>query len=241
MGPRIVTIFPDGTMKTFTVAILYLCLSFVFVHARTDSSAAVVKETRQKAYAHITALPSQPAPLEKGASVFLVVHPLRGAFVKREFDSATARLAAFLDPHACTRIITPERLLANLTGRSDSGDRARYCILPLEIKTVRKERKASVQNVVKLDKEGNFVPSTAGRDLSSTTVDVRVRYVAVDLQSRTIPWSVLLTATASSDDFLLEEEAVVVSGPGRRCNDQSYRCVMYIVDKVKEKLAREFR
>jgi hypothetical protein len=228
-------------MKTFTVAILYLCLSFVFVHARTDSSVAVIKKTRLKAYAHITALPSQPAPLEKGASVVLVVHPLRGAFVKRDFDSAASRLAAFLDPHACTRIITPERLLANLTGHSDSGDRARYCILPLEIKTVRKERKASVQNVVKLDKEGNFVPSSAGLDLSSTTVCVRVRYVAVDLQSITIPWSVHLTATASSDDFLMEEEAVVVSGPVRRRNDQSYRCVMYIVEKVKEKLAREFR
>jgi hypothetical protein len=30
-------------------------------------------------------------------------------------------------------------------------------------------------------------------------------------------------------------------GPSQRREDQSYRCVMYIVQKVKEKLVREFR
>lgn len=224
-------------MNAFCLAILLLCASTVLPGTRADSLSVSDKKLRQRAYVRVSSLPSRPAPIEKGAPAVLVAHPLRGAFVKRDFDSAAARLSAFLNMPAVTR----SEFLAYLEGPSDSATTPRYCILPLDVATVRKERKTSVQNVVKLDKEGNFVPSSAGRDLSSTTVEMRVRFVVVDCRSKTIPWSARLTATASSDDFLMEEEAVTVAGPRPSRADQSYRCVMYIFETVKNKLSREFK
>ena len=106
---------------------------------------------------------------------------------------------------------------------------------------MKKEKKASVQNVVTLDKDGNFIPSFAGHDFVSRTVELNVRYVIIDLAALAIVWSARINGMAASDDFLKESGPAAALGPSRRGDDQSYRCVMYIVEKVKGKLAREFK
>jgi hypothetical protein len=106
---------------------------------------------------------------------------------------------------------------------------------------VKKEKKTSVQTVFELDKDGNFVPSYDGRVLASRSIEMRMRFVIIDLAAGAVVWSANFSQKAASDDFLKEGGQAAAAGGARRGDDQSYRCVMYIVDKVKEKLSREFR
>jgi hypothetical protein len=106
---------------------------------------------------------------------------------------------------------------------------------------VKKEKKTSVQTVFELDKDGNFVPSYDGRVLASRSIEMQIHFVIIDLSAGAIVWSARISGRAASDDFLKQGGKTAASGSSRRGEDQSYRCVMYIVDKVKEKLTREFK
>jgi hypothetical protein len=189
----------------------------------------------------IVSLPSRPAALETGASFAYHARPLKGSFIKREFDSAGTVLAAFLKKHGSVSAMSTKKLHACLSGHVDSCAAVRYCLVPLEVRSVKKERKTSVQSVFELDKEGNFVPSYDGRVLASRSIEMQMRFVVIDLPAGVVVWSARICGSAASDDFLKEDSPAAASGPSGRRDDQSYRCVMYIVEKVKEKLARVFK
>jgi hypothetical protein len=229
-------------MKTITAIAALLLLSAPPAVARQNIISSLDEKILKKTtHDRIVSLPSRPAKLETGASFACHARPLKGSFTIGEFDSAGNALTAFLKKRGSASAMSTRTLHACLSGHADSCATIRYCLVPLEVRTVKKEKKASVLTVFELDKEGNFVPSYDGRTLASRSVEIQVRFVIIDLTAGAIVWSARISGRAASDDFLMDEGAAAAPGPSRRCNDQSYRCVMYIVDKVKEKLAREFR
>jgi len=229
-------------MKTIiAVAALLLLSAHPSVARENILSSLDGKILNKMTFDRIVSLPSQPAKIETGASFACHARPLRGSFIKKEFDSAGTALMSFLKKRGSVSSMSTRALHSCLSGHTDSCANIRYCLVPLEVRTIKKEKKMSVQTVFELDKDGNFVPSYDGRTVASRSVEMQTRIVIIDLRAGVVVWSAHISGRAASDDFLMDDRMAMQHGPSQRREDQSFRCVMYIVQKVKEKLVREFR
>jgi hypothetical protein len=228
-------------MNLFLITIAALCIGTP-VYSLPDTAAPVDEKTlRKRAYQRIATLDKVRSPLEKGCAFVYHAYPLKGSYRAAPFDSAASLVSAFLSGRGSVTSLSTRGLFSCLSGTGESCCGARYLVLPLDVSSQTTRKKAVVQSFVNLDKEGNFIPSNTSRTLESSTIEITVRFVVVDLQTNRVVFETRKTAKAGSDDHLKEEFPNKGKKSSSRPDDQWRRCVLYIVEKVKETLAAEFR
>ena len=141
-------------------------------------------------YRRIASLPASNAKIAIGQKIIYRKYPVSGNYPKRAFDSAAATMTAFLAKYGTVRVISAGDLDSCLSGNPDSCRTFRYCCMPLEIASISKEKTMRVGNFVKLDKNGDFVPSQTATTIASSETETRVRFVVIDLAARTIVFDV---------------------------------------------------
>jgi hypothetical protein len=136
-------------------------------------------------YNRISALPSTDSVISADANICYLKYPLKGAFDRRTFDSAAIALSTIFTKTKPAAIIGKAALDSCLSKKS--GFRGcGYCLLPLEIASVAREKKMSVGNFVKLNKDGDFVPSQTAHTLTARETETRLRFVLLDLTAQKI-------------------------------------------------------
>ncbi|MBN2035399.1 MAG: hypothetical protein JW768_01535 [Chitinispirillaceae bacterium] len=206
-----------------------------------EEKARTIDGSKQHVYDRIRALSVRRGPLVKNRSVNYYAYPLKGRYYEKDFDSAASSMRALLSRYGTVRFASLQELVPLLSRKSETTMHRGYLILPVEIRSSRKEKRAVVQSFVNLDNEGNFVPADESRTITSTGVETRIRFVAVDLDDLTIVFDLWLKGRAGSGDFGEEGFPDRGKSKSRRLRDQSLRSVMYIVEKVKGEIKRQFK
>ncbi|MBN1129431.1 MAG: hypothetical protein JXA71_10615 [Chitinispirillaceae bacterium] len=196
---------------------------------------------KKASYDRIAAFEKSIVPLESGCAILYHAQPLRGCYRSAGFDSSAARMLRFLALKGTVTARSTGALADCISGGPDSCGGARYGVLPLEVWTKTTEKKTAVQSVFNLDKEGNFIPSDRQRTLSSRAIEMRCRFVVVDLRENTRVFDAWFFARASSDDALKNGASASGNMAGKSVDELSVRCTLYIIDKVKRDLSRKFR
>jgi hypothetical protein len=221
-------------------ALLTIIVVCPFLFAQDSGPVVEGKVLKKGVYERITGLQKAHSSIETGCDIFYYPFPLKGRYNRAAFDSAAGKMVPFLARHGKVTAVSFKTLSICLYGVGDSSGGARYIVLPLEVRTKAAEKKIEVQSFVNLDKEGNFIPSDTRHTLSNITIEMRCRFVVVDLRENARVFDAWYYARAGSDDAMRDGRQPAGKNAGRSADDQSLRCVLYIIDKVKRHLARKF-
>ncbi len=229
------TISPGYSGHRLAAAVLAALVVAAASFERPDSSArpAAVKPARLR---EINALPHRGGPLPPGPLIFLYQrYPLSGNYPPAAFDTAAKKIEALLARRGRVREIGAGDLSNGLFKRIDTGGQYRYLVTPCEIGAVTHEKKLEVGSFVKLNREGDFVPTKSTRAIDSRTTEVTVRFVMVDCASATVVFDDREKATVS-DDEAVQGAAPKNEKKGVRTPDQVRTGVIRIAPKVAAKL-----
>lgn len=187
----------------------------------------------------IEALPHDSAALRDSAVVLYERYPLSGKFPSFAFDSIARKIERLLARHGRVRELKLRDLDTVLPAAADSGGGARYFFVPCAITAVVHEKKQEVGSFVKLNREGDFVPTNVTHVLGSRSTDVIVRFVMVDLAGSAVIFDDRESVTVS-DDEAVRGTLPKNESAGKPAGDQVATGVMRIASKVAVKLRKRF-
>lgn len=125
--------------------------------------------------------------LSKGGMIAFQKLPIAGNDGdERACAEFSKKMASFLTKRGPVRYVSKEGMYFCLSGAAVYNDACRYLALPYEISVLSNERKMNVSSFVKLDKAGNFVPTTKGTTLKALERKTIVRFMIIDLLKKTI-------------------------------------------------------
>jgi hypothetical protein len=187
----------------------------------------------------IDALPHDSAALGDSAEIFFERYPLSGTFPSFAFDTAARKIETLFARHVRVRELRLRNLDTDLPAAALSGRGTRYFFAPCGITAIAHEKKQEVGSFVKLNREGDFVPTNTTRVVGSRSTDVIVRFVLVDLAARTVVFDDREKVTVS-DDEAVRGTLPKDESPGTPAGDQVATGVMRIAAKVAVKLRKRF-
>jgi len=145
------------------------------------------------------------------------------------------KLAAFLSKRGTVHPLSKEGMYFYLSGDIVYNDDRRYLALPYELSVLSNERKTNVTSFVKLDKAGNFVPTTKGTTLKALEHETVVRFMVIDLLKKTIVF----------DERVKDIDKGFKELDAKNANDSQNvagkNSILVIESKIEELLKKQFR
>ena len=230
----------QGPLRTGRKAGIVLVIAVSFMaYVQGSPSRPAPSVIKHDILRKIDSLPQDSAALRDSAEILCERYPLSGSFPSAAFDTVARKIEKLLARHVRVREVRLQDLDTVLPATALSGRGARYLLVPCGIAAIVHEKKREVGSFVKLNREGDFVPTNTTRVIGSRSTDVGIRFVMIDLAARTVVFDDREKVTVSNDEAvrgtLPKDESA-----GRVAKDQVSIGVMRIAEKVVAKLRKRF-
>ncbi len=231
MSPRFFRTVPFAGPVVFAAFAAFMSASSGADLPDSPSPATVKRSLLRK----INTFPHAMVQFPDSVTILYQRYPLSGNYPAAAFDTAAKKIEALLSQHGTLHEITIRKLAGCLLDANDSCVPFRYLATPCGISAESREKKAEVGSFVKLNREGDFVPTNATRTINSRTTEVTVRFVMVDLDARTVVFDDWEKATVSDDETI---RGISHKGekPGTPARDQVWTGIMRVTAKVEAKI-----
>jgi hypothetical protein len=159
-----------------------------------------ISVVRQDLLRKINGFPRETGLMADSQVILYQRYPLSGRYPPSAFNAAAPVIERLLSRFGTVREASAGKLDSCLNCGGDSAHACRYAATPCEFTAATSEKNLTVGSFVKLNRQGDFVPTRATRTISSRTTAVTLRFVIVDCWSGKVIFDDREKATVSDDE-----------------------------------------